>query len=344
MKSTHLIISENATLDYSFLSGKTILITGATGLIGKAIIKTLLQWNKMETNHIINIVAVVRNIEKAKKYFGDNNIQYIVGDICNVDFGSIHSDYIIHTASQTSSQSFVDRPVETITTAIIGTKNVLDYAVKTNASGLVYLSSMEVYGTPETDEKITETYATNIDVMKVRSCYSESKRMCENMCISYMSEYKLPVAILRLTQTFGEGVVYEDKRIFAEFARCVIENRDIILKTTGSTKRAYLYLYDAVTAIFIVILKSAFGEAYNVANEETYCSIYEMAQMVAHSIAKGKISVKIRQENIDKLGFAPTLHMNLDSSKIKRLGWKPSTNLEEMFKIMISDMQVTSQL
>ena len=84
MKSTHLIISENATLDYSFLSGKTILITGATGLIGKAIIKTLLQWNKRETNHIINIIAVVRNIEKAKKCFGDNNIQYIVGDICNV--------------------------------------------------------------------------------------------------------------------------------------------------------------------------------------------------------------------------------------------------------------------
>ena len=175
--------------------------------------------------------------------------------------------------------------------------------------------------------------------MKVRSCYPESKRMCDNICISYMSEYRLPIAVLRLTQTFGEGVEYNDRRIFAEFARCVIENRNIILKTKGETKRSYLYLQDAVNAIFLIIYNSGYGESYNIANEETYCSIYEMAQLVAQKIAKGSISVKIEEENIEKLGFAPVLNMNLDTKKIRDMGWKPTVNLEEAYRIMIAYMK-----
>ena len=249
------------------------------------------------------------------------------------------ADYIIHGASQTSSKEFITHPVEVSSIALDGTKHILDYAAKIETKGFIYLSSMEIYGNPKTDEKITETHASNIDTMKVRSCYSESKRMCENLCMSYMSEYHLPVAVLRLTQTFGDGVDYTDNRIFAEFARCVIENKDIILKTQGKTKRSYLYVYDAISAIFLIIYKNGYGESYNVANEDTYCSIYEMAHMVAEKIAQNRISVKIEEENIEKLGFAPELHMNLDTTKIRKLNWKPTTNLEQMYRIMIDSMK-----
>ena len=325
--------------DYSFLSGKTVLVTGATGLIGKALIQTFLKWNKTHQNCPIIISAAVRDKKRAIDCFGSSDINYIVGDIRTVDFGNIYADYIVHGASQTSSKSFVNRPIEVISVAVDGTRHVLDYAVKAKVKGVIYLSSMEVYGTPKTDDKITERYSSNIDTTEVRSCYPESKRMCENICISYMREYDVPVAILRLTQTFGEGVEYNEQRVFAEFARCVIENKDIILMTKGETKRSYLYIQDAINAIALIMYKGKYGEAYNVANEETYCSIYEMAQLVAEEISGGKISVKVEQTNNEKLGFAPTLHMNLDTSKIRNLGWKPSIGLRQMYEIMINNMQ-----
>ena len=164
--------------------------------------------------------------------------------------------------------------------------------------------------------------------------------MCENLCVSYMKEYGIPVKIIRLTQTFGPGVTYDDGRVFAEFARCAIEQRNIVLKTKGETKRNYLYTADAVSAIFTVLLKGKSGEAYNAANEETYCSIYEMAQMVANMCGNEQISVEIEEkDSVEKLGYAPTLKMNLDTSKLRAIGWKPGTKLEEMFKMLIKDME-----
>ena len=146
--------------------------------------------------------------------------------------------------------------------------------------------------------------------------------------------------VLRLTQTFGPGVDYQDARVFAEFARCVIEGKNIVLKTKGETKRNYLYTADAVTAILIVLLEGKIGEAYNAANEQTYCSIYDMAVLAAEHCAAGRISVEVQGEkNAEALGYAPTLHMNLDTGKLRALGWKASCTLPEMFDRMIEDMR-----
>lgn len=314
-----------------------ILITGATGLIGQTIIK---KFQKEYDN--VSIIAIIRNKDKAMKLLGkeSKNLSYLVGDVCSITPKKLDIDYIIHAASQTSSKAFIDEPVKTIITAFQGTKNVLDIAKLSNVKGFVYLSSMEVYGSPLTDEKINEIHNTNLDTMKVRSCYPESKRMCENLCVSYMSKYGVPVKVVRLTQTFGPGVQYKDSRVFAEFARCAIEGVNIVLKTKGETKRSYLYTEDAAEAILKVLFNGIAGEAYNAANEETYCSIYEMALMVAEKCANGKVKVVIdAQENVENLGYAPTLHMNLDISKLHSLGWNAKYGLEDMFKNMIEDMK-----
>lgn len=313
-----------------------ILITGATGLIGSALVKTILR----EEN--VKVVALVRNAEKAERVFTDcksENLEIMVSDICDLKPENIGVDYIIHAASQTSSKAFVNTPVETINTAIKGTSNILEFARVNEVKSLVYLSSMEVYGAPTTDEKISESYPTNLDTMSVRSSYPESKRMCENLCTSYFSEYGVPVKVVRLTQTFGEGVDYNDGRVFAEFARCAIENKDIVLKTKGETKKNYLYVYDAVSAIITVLFNGENGNAYNAANEETYCSIYEMAQMVAEKCGNKSIKVVIEEkDDILKFGYAPTLKMNLSTEKLKNLGWKPKKDLFGMFNVMIDDM------
>ena len=327
-------------IDFLTLGGKTVLVTGATGLIGSNIILTLVHLGK-KFKHPIKVVAVVRNETKAKKLFGEiyNDVKFVVGDVVKGVEISEKVDYIIHAASQTSSKAFIERPLETIETAIQGTLNMLRIAKEKKVEKFVYLSTMEVYGAPDTDEKIDEEHDTNLNTMAVRYCYPESKRMCENLCASYMEEYGVPVNVVRLTQTFGPGVLYYDGRIFAEFARCVIEKRDIVLHTKGETKRSYLYTQDAVNAILTVLLKGKRGQAYNAANEETYCSILEMAEMVANNCAKEKIQVKVQEEDISRLGYAPTLKMNLDTSKLQALGWKPEVGLEEAYRRLIMSME-----
>ena len=321
-------------MDKGVFKSKRVLVTGATGLIGKCLTIELLK-NGAE------VFALVRNIEKATAIFKENSkLHFIVSDIVDLPLENMKIEYIIHGASQTGSKDFVYRPVETINTAVLGTLRILEFARLNPIKGFIYLSSMEVYGTPYSDNKINELYETNINTMKVRSCYPEGKRMCESICSSYASEYEIPTKVVRLTQTFGPGVQYNDGRVFAEFARCVIENKDIVLKTKGETKRNYLYTEDAVSAILMVLIKGKVSEAYNIANEKTYCSIHEMAELVAQKCAKGKIKVVIDEEQeIEKLGYAPTLHMNLDCSKIKKLGWNPKVDLEEMFNSMIEELR-----
>ena len=327
--------------DMKQFEGKRILMTGATGLIGRALIGQIFEWNE-RAERPVAAVALVRNRQKAQALLGayiDRGLEILVADVRTVQPEDRKIDYIIHAASQTSSKAFIEKPVETVMTSVVGTANMLEFARANCVKGFVYLSSMEVYGTPATDEKIGENHPTNLNAMAVRSCYPESKRMCESLCASYASEYHVPAKVVRLTQTFGPGVAYQDGRVFAEFARCAIEGRNIILNTKGETKRNYLYTEDAANALFTVLAKGTPGEAYNAANESTYCSIYEMACLVAKECADGKIDVEIRERaDAAKLGYAPTLHMNLDASKLRSLGWEPQVGLVDMYRNTIQSM------
>ncbi|MCR5507783.1 MAG: NAD(P)-dependent oxidoreductase [Lachnospiraceae bacterium] len=313
---------------------KTILITGATGLIGQSLVRHFAACGA-------KVISLVRDIEKARRMFGeDERISYIVTDITRLDTEGLDIDYIIHAASVTSSRAFIDDPVGVSFTAVEGTRRVLELAKNSGIKSMVYLSSMEVYGAPASDEKIYEDHASNIDTMQVRSAYPESKRMCESLCASYHSQFGVPVKVIRLTQTFGPGVRYDDGRVFAEFVRCVIEGRDIVLHTKGETKRSYLYTEDAVSAVETVLLKGTDGEAYNAANEDTYCSIREMAELVASECAPGSIGVVIEDKgNAAAFGYAPVLKMNLSTDKLKALGWEAKHPLKEMYEKMCEWMR-----
>ena len=314
---------------------KKILITGATGLIGQGLVRHA-------HNLGMEIIAVTRNKEKAARLFsGIDGLEILETDIVNMPIADMSLDYIIHAAANTDSKTFVENPVEIINENIAGMRNVLELSRANQLESLVFLSSMEVYGTQKDEALIDEKHASDLDTMNTRFCYPESKRMCENMCASYAVEYNVPAKVVRLTQSFGPGVLYNDKRVFAEFARCVIEGKDIVLHTKGETKRMYLFTEDACSAIFTVLFKGKTGEAYNAANESTYCSIYEMAAMVADKCAHNSIKVIVEECDISNFGYAPTLKMKLDTSKLKSLGWNPTTQLDRMFELMIEDMRKT---
>lgn len=336
----------SSNVPFSELDGKTLLVTGATGLIGSMIIKSALCANRLK-GCAIKLIALVRSEEKARKVFGDllesEYLTLAVGDVTSLPDIGADIDYIIHGASVTSSKDFVEHPVETIRTAMSGTENMLALAKEKNVSGFVYLSSLEVYGVvPEDKEQITETDYGYIDPLSVRSSYSEGKRMVENLCVSYASEYGVPVKIARLSQTFGAGVSYNDGRVFAQFARCIIESKDIVLRTDGSTLRNYCYVGDAVTALLFILLRGEKSKAYNVVNRNTAISIRDMAQLLCDSYPQsGSHLVFDIAADITKLGYNPKVVIRLDPSALEALGWKPQTDLPEMFDRLIRSMSNT---
>lgn len=311
--------------DMSVFDGKTILVTGATGLIGKLCVKSLLN-----SGYNTQVIALVRDEEKAKNIFGESKrLTYLVQDINQRINTTRRVDYIIHAASTTSSKDFVEKPVETIYTAINGSRNILEFAKNKRLEGMVYLSSLEIYGVNEKENIKEEDYGY-IDILNPRSSYSESKKMVETMCISYGTEYGVPVKIARLAQTFGAGVSISDNRVFAQFAKAIINKENIVLHTKGETKRNYCYTTDAVRGIFTILTKGENNNAYNIANENSYCSISEMAHLLENEYTK--VEYKIDEVN---RGYNPTVKIALNTEKLNALGWETKVDLKEMFDRLI---------
>lgn len=313
----------------------SIMITGSTGLIGSNIVKSFLWANRL-FNLKNKVYAFSRDYLKAKAIFEDFSDSYlyiIEGDINKPLNLSDKVDYVIHAASYTSSYDMVTKPVEVINTIVNGTNNVLDYSKRYEIKNTIFLSSLEVYGIIEEDNKeIRETDLGFIDNLKIRSSYSEGKRMAECLSIAYNSEYKVNVVVARLTQTFGPGIKDNDNRIFAQIIRSVKSGTDIVLNSTGELKRNYCYLFDSITGIITLLKKGKPGEAYNIANKETYISIYEMANFVAKEIAKGEIKVVINIPiNDSAYGYSPVTKLKLNCNKIEDLGWEARFGLKEMF-------------
>lgn len=346
-KSTIMIqdyemISSADYIPWDMLKERSVLITGATGLIGTNLVKSILYVSRKKELHT-KVIAFVRNQTKAESVFAEEmaspDFQIICGRLdCPIAVNE-KVDYIIHGASNTSSAAFMNTPVEVIYTAVNGTSNLLEFAKQNKVKGFVFLSSMEVYGHPARGTIVTEQMTAGFEPTNPRNCYPISKQLCESLSMSYASEYAVPAKCVRLTQTFGPGVAYDDGRVFAEFMRCAINKNDIILKTKGETERCYLYTADSVTGILTVLLKGEVQNIYNIANPETYCSIREMAELVSHEIAHDTIQVRIELDDISKYGYADTLYMNLDVSKLYALGWRLSTPLKEMFYRMMESVE-----
>ena len=322
------------------LKGGTVFVTGATGLLGSQVIFALLGMNAVQGAGI-RVVGMARNRDKVKKVFGeveqDEALSFYFGEIEEPVLYEGGVDFVVHGASPTSSKFFVTNPVETILAAIRGTRHMLEFARDKGVRGMVYLSSLEVYGTPEEGrEWIKEEDYGYLDPLSVRSSYSEGKRMVECLCVSFAKEYGVPVRMARLSQTFGAGVDYADGRVFAEFARCAVEGRDIVLHTQGNTVRSYCYAKDAVAAILYVLLKGVSGEAYNVTNMDTAVSIREMAELVGGLYPDKPIAVRVEiPEDVAAFGYNPEMVIRLDSTKLQGLGWRATVGLEGMFRRMI---------
>lgn len=330
-------VINDGSIDWKSLKDSTVLITGGTGLVGSIIVKSLLHSNTVNNTNI-KVIVVTRSATKAETVLGkDNNLSFIESDILELSNLDIKCDYIIHCAAITSSALMVSMPVETIDTSYQGTKAMLELAKSNNAKGMVYISSMEVYGVTTSEmNPVTEEKLGYVSLENVRSSYQESKRICELLCTSYASEFGVRVCSARLAQTFGAGVSKDEGRIFAQFAKSVIGGTDIVLHTKGESVGNYCDTSDTVAGILCILTRGASGEAYNVSNDNNSCHIYEMADLCANKLASGRIKVVFDIPEGNLYGYAPATEMRLSSAKLQALGWKPSYSLEDMYNKMIS--------
>lgn len=317
-------------LPWERLRGKTVLISGASGMIGSFLVDLLMLKNR-DSGLNCMISAVGRNEDRARErfrdYFHDDRFQFIRHDInqplaCWTD----RLDYVIHLASNTHPVAYATAPVETIMTNIIGTKNMLDIAVKCHADRFLFASSVEVYGENRGDvEKFDEGYCGYLDCNTLRAGYPESKRCGEALCQAYRKKEGLDIVIARFARTYGPTMLPSDTKAISQFIKNGTEKKDIVLKSKGNQLYSYIYVADAVSGLLTILLNGADGEAYNIADKDSDITLKDLAELIALSV--GTKVVSDLPTDMEREGYSKATKAIMDPSKLKNLGWKAHWNI-----------------
>lgn len=322
-------------VNWSMLSNKRILITGASGFLPTYLVETLLHLN-LTRDLNIQITALVRNQENCDKRFSHHlnnpNLTFLVQDVSEPISLDLPHHIIIHAASQASPKFYGVDPVGTLSANVLGTMRLLELARNHPLISFMYFSSGEVYGETQSVPTKESDYGY-IDPTAVRSCYAESKRMAENMCVSWHAQYQVPAKIVRPFHTYGPGMRLDDGRVYADFVRDIVQSHSIIMRSEGLASRAFCYLADATSGFFTVLLKGENVVPYNVGNSQAEIKVIDLANLLADLFPEKRLKViKERlQENRNYLQ-SPIQRNCPDTSRINALGWKSRTGLSDGFK------------
>lgn len=332
-------VASEECVDWEALRGRTVAVTGATGLLGRIIVCSLLCAGEARGLDM-TVLALARSEEKAKRLFGNPAALRITrADVLEPVPKGINADYLIHAASVTASREMVERPVETILTTVDGTKNMLSFAAGRGMRGAVYISSMEAYGIADSSRgPLREEDLGSIDILSARSSYPEGKRLAECLCAAYASEYGLRVSIARLAQTFGAGIDESENRVFAQFARSSLRGEDIVLRTRGEKANSFCYTSDAAAGILTILTRGEGGAAYNVANPEAFCSIRELAETFAEAGGGASRVTFDLPDDPSSTGYAPDSVTRLCADRLLSLGWHPRRGMGEMARRLMESM------
>lgn len=325
--------SVEAALPLEALAGKTILLSGATGMIGKCIIDLLMQYNH---NHMegepIRIVALSRNRQSAEKrlaeYWNEESFRYFACDVNREIPECGQADYVIHAASNTHPLQYSQDSIGTITANVIGTKNLLDYAVSHKTERFCFVSSVEIYGENRGDvERFQEDYLGYLNCNTLRAGYPESKRVGETLCNAYGQTYQLDFVIPRLSRTYGPTMLPSDSKAIAQFIKKAAAGEDIVLKSAGTQLYSYAYAPDAATGILAVLLKGKSGEAYNVSDTDSEVTLRQITEWLAEDNGV-KVTFEV-PDVTEQAGYSTATRALLDTEKIAALGWRPQTHMRE---------------
>lgn len=316
-------------LDLAWLADKSVLITGVTGMLGSALADMLLLANQKYGLNM-RVVGVGRHREKAERlldydWYKADSFVFVEQDIVQPLDREIRGiDYIVHAASNAYPAVFKKYPVETMLANIFGTKNLLELA-KQEKSRLLFVSSGEVYGECDCDVKSENDYGY-VNSMEPRSCYPNSKRAAETLCVSYAEEYGVDTVAVRPSHVYGPTFTDTDNRVVTEFIREAMQGHDLILQSAGTMVRSYTYVLDACSGILKVLKKGRTGEAYNIADEDKIVSIAELAGLIAKI---GSVNAVFDVRSDAYAGQTAISRQVMSGKKVKALGWICKYNVEE---------------
>lgn len=319
------------------LEGRTILISGATGGIGKCLTDILMH-RKRRMGQRFRIVALSRRKDVARERFADywkeEGFQYISCDINQNLPECGESGYIIHAASNTHPLQYARDPVGTITANVLGTRGLLEYGISHGIKRFCFLSSVEIYGENRGDVKsFDENYLGYIDCNTVRAGYPESKRLGEALCNAYGQAYGVEFVIPRLSRIYGPTALPDDSKAAAQFIRKAAGGKDIVLKSDGSQEYSYTFVTDAAMGVLYTILCGDAGSAYNIADEASDVKLREMAENLA-GMAGTKVVCELPDEE-ERKGYSMHQRSLLDASALRDLGWRPHVHLPEGLKCCV---------
>ncbi len=319
------------SLPWEKLEGGSVLLSGASGMIGKCIIDILMKHNTMAENPI-RILALSRDEKRARErfdaYWNDPCFSYISCDVNGPlpECGEV--DYIIHAASNTHPRQYAGDPVGTIAANVLGTKNLLDYGASHGVRRFCFCSSVEIYGENRGDvERFDESYLGYIDCNTLRAGYPESKRLGETLCNAYRQAEGLSFTIARLSRVYGPTMLSGDSKAIAQFIKKAAGGEDIVLKSEGNQKFSYTFVTDAAAGVLCVMLSGMDGEAYNVADGASDSTLKELAAYLA-GIAGTKVVFQLPGES-ERRGYSTATKAMLDAGKMKTLGWKARVHMAE---------------
>ena len=320
-------------LPWERLAGKTILLSGATGMIGKCIVEVLMEYNRnCSIDQQVHVIALSRNAETARQrlreYWSQEAFRYLPCDVNAKlpECGQV--DYIVHAASNTHPLQYSQDAVGTITSNVIGTKNLLDYAVSHQTERFCFVSSVEVYGENRGDtDRCKEDYLGYIECNTLRAGYPESKRVGEALCNAYAKTYGLDFVIPRLSRTYGPTMLMSDSKAIAQFIKKAAAGEDIVLKSAGTQLYSYTYAMDAAMGILTVLLKGESRQAYNISDVESEVTLRNIAEWLAED--NGVRVIYDLPDAVEQAGYSTATKALLDVEKITGLGWKPQVHMRE---------------
>lgn len=323
----------NTLPELSELENRTVMITGATGLICSAVTDVLIRYNETHPGKI-GIIAAGRNKDRTftrfEEYAHREYFRFVYFDSSAAENHlDAACDYIIHGASNAYPGIIIKEPVETMMSNFTGLLQLFRHAQECNAGRLLYISSSEIYGKKESMDSFTEDEYGYIDLLNTRNSYSVGKRAAETLCASYAAEYGIDSVIVRPGHIYGPTATEKDNRVSSAWAYSAARGEDITMNSDGAQLRSYCHCLDCASAILKVLLRGENGNAYNISNPESIITIRQMAELLCKN-AGVQLICRAASES-EKKSFNPMMNSSLNSKKLESLGWSGCFNAETGF-------------
>jgi len=320
--------------------GRTWIITGSGGFIGSYFLDFIDYCNKYVFSTPDKVICIdnyrTSSINRIMHLTDNDNFLFLDKDISKPIEITHDVDYIVHAASIASPSFYRKYPIETIEANVWGLKNLLDIAKSKSIKSMLYLSSSEIYGDPDSANIPTdEAYNGNVSCVGPRACYDESKRLGETLCINYWKQYDVPIKIVRPFNVYGPGLRIDDKRVISDFFKGALYDKKIEILSDGRPTRSFCYISDAVTGFIKVLMSEYNGEAFNIGNDEQEISMKQLAEKVAEVVGNTTI-IYDKSNDKDYLIDNPRRRCP-DLRKARNLlNYNPSVNLETGLKRLLA--------